>query len=211
MLFRCEDFISFCDIHNNYFATDEPDLPDDFNCCKMYFDESPTFSTQGTCFTTKKNILERTSFVFDGIKIWIHSDVEDRPEFTWQFHSEAPERNAVFFAITSSGEHPFVALSRKPYSVRKGDMKQVALSVRELDRREVNSKFCAKEEAVQFEAEYGLPYSKGNCEAVKGSGIARCWPSLRAGTSRNIYPLAAMQGCLATTFHCSFHLWQQIM
>ena len=34
---------------------------------------------------------------------------------------------------------------------------------------------------------------------------------LFAGTSRNIYPLAAVQGCLATTFRCSFHLWQQIM
>ena len=32
-----------------------------------------------------------------------------------------------------------------------------------------------------------------------------------AGTSRNIYPLAEVQGCLATTFRCSFHLWQQIM
>ena len=35
--------------------------------------------------------------------------------------------------------------------------------------------------------------------------------TLLAGTSRNIYPLAAVQGCLATTFHCSFHLWQQII
>ena len=34
---------------------------------------------------------------------------------------------------------------------------------------------------------------------------------LFAGTSRNIYPLATVQGCLATTFRCSFHLWQQIM
>ena len=35
--------------------------------------------------------------------------------------------------------------------------------------------------------------------------------ALLAGTSRNVYPLAAVQGCLVTTFRCSFHLWQQIM
>ena len=35
--------------------------------------------------------------------------------------------------------------------------------------------------------------------------------SLLAGMSRNIYPLAAVQGFHATTFRCSFHLWQQIM
>ena len=35
--------------------------------------------------------------------------------------------------------------------------------------------------------------------------------ALLTGMSRNIYPLAAVQGCLATTFRCSFALWQQIM
>ena len=45
----------------------------------------------------------------------------------------------------------------------------------------------------------------------KNSFLPRQMRSLLAGTSRNIYPLAAVQGCLATTFLRSFHLWQQIM
>ena len=35
--------------------------------------------------------------------------------------------------------------------------------------------------------------------------------SLLAGMSRNIYPIAAVQGRLSTNFRCSSHLWQQII
>lgn len=52
---KCDDFVFFCEIHREYYMPDTMDVTDKFrSCCDYFFgDAPPTFSTAGTCFTSK--------------------------------------------------------------------------------------------------------------------------------------------------------------
>ena len=43
----------------------------------------------------------------------------------------------------------------------------------QVDRSGLNEKFCEKEKADTFEAKYGIPYTKLNCELTMGGEIFR--------------------------------------
>ena len=99
----------------------------------------------------------------------------------------------MFFTVTSGGEHPFVAMSKRPYSVARGEISSVALSLRETDRTEINSEFCAHDEANKFEAAYKMPYTKSNCETVLSSEAA--FPDCSILALYGMEPDAAKRPC----------------
>ena len=47
---RCQDFVMFCDIHHQYFRSEE--------CCQNLFSPKSVFNMHGTCFTTKPDMTE---------------------------------------------------------------------------------------------------------------------------------------------------------
>ena len=49
ILFRCENFVLICEMDFQY-----------FDCCKDMFSAKPTFTSHGTCFTTKMSLTPRT-------------------------------------------------------------------------------------------------------------------------------------------------------
>jgi hypothetical protein len=66
--YRCEDFISLCEVHRRFLFSG-PDHPADKKCCGTLFNPVPFFSHAGTCFSTYATVYERSPFTFSSIKV----------------------------------------------------------------------------------------------------------------------------------------------
>jgi hypothetical protein len=76
--FRCEKFVSLCDIHGEYLFS-SPDAPSDKKCCGAYFNPEPFFVNTGTCFTSNKEVWEKWPFTFSFIKVWLNVRSNNSP------------------------------------------------------------------------------------------------------------------------------------
>ena len=76
----CTEFLFFCEIHRQFHLMDELDPQDVFpNCCGDFFNPEPMFSTQGTCFTSFKEVTEQTASAVSAIKLWINVNQDMNP------------------------------------------------------------------------------------------------------------------------------------
>ena len=71
-LYRCKDFIVFCDVQNQFFDNDgtwnEP-------CCNVFFDlHNPVFTSYGVCYVTKERFKEHFAFQFSAFEVWTMVD-----------------------------------------------------------------------------------------------------------------------------------------
>ena len=64
---NCTSFVTFCEIHSVFI--------DHAKCCDTIFNSRPIFSREGTCFTTKKRIMETTPYAFSSVKVWLNTEL----------------------------------------------------------------------------------------------------------------------------------------
>jgi hypothetical protein len=70
-IFRCEKFISMCDIHGDYlFASSAKSA--NKKCCGKFFNPKPFFVNTGTCFTSYQEVWEKWPFTFSFLKMWLN-------------------------------------------------------------------------------------------------------------------------------------------
>ena len=64
----CQDFVTFCEVHNKFFI---PLNGTGDACCSRFFDhENPIFTSKGVCYSTSTTIKEHFPFQFSGVEIW---------------------------------------------------------------------------------------------------------------------------------------------
>lgn len=73
MVHRCENFITMCGFHGQYYFSSNDTDPND-KCCGTIFDPKPIFVNTGTCFTSTLEIPEVWPFTFSYIKILLRVD-----------------------------------------------------------------------------------------------------------------------------------------
>ena len=72
--FMCQDFIWFCDIHNEFSPPNEEGRT---SCCDKYFNKEPIFTPSGVCYATNKTVKELHPFEFSAMEIWVNLEFLD--------------------------------------------------------------------------------------------------------------------------------------
>jgi hypothetical protein len=78
---RCNEFVTFCDIHSEVYLSPAIDTTDGAfpYCCERIFNNTPFFTNEGTCYTTKEDIVENYASSMSSIKIWLNISEEASP------------------------------------------------------------------------------------------------------------------------------------
>lgn len=127
--YRCEDTIIFCEVHKQFY---NGPAGADNACCGQFFDPTPIFSYQGTCYTTKFQVMETLPYIYNSIKLWVLMSESKlmQPDMVFKA-SDAAERSGINFAVSGS-DVPSTLLSSKTIRASLGESTAVALSVREV-------------------------------------------------------------------------------
>ena len=75
---RCEDFITLCEVHREFYIS-SPNVSWTEKCCGAIFNPVPFFSPTGTCFTTYAEITEFLPFTFSSVKVWLNMNSKNSP------------------------------------------------------------------------------------------------------------------------------------
>jgi hypothetical protein len=74
--------VTFCEIHRELYVSSGYDPTGDKAfpyCCDRIFDNTPFFTNEGTCYTTKEDIVEKFASSMSSIKIWLNISEEASP------------------------------------------------------------------------------------------------------------------------------------
>ncbi len=70
-----------CEVHRAFYMAnhmwDDP-FP---SCCDEFFDQEPIFTNEGTCYTTKKAVVETVASTVSSLKVWTMMDEEELPSW----------------------------------------------------------------------------------------------------------------------------------
>jgi hypothetical protein len=79
-MLRCDDFVFFCEDHRKFYSSPHIDPTNNFkSCCSEFFDPKPFFTNEGTCFTTKKDVVETYPSPTSSLKIWLMQNEDEAP------------------------------------------------------------------------------------------------------------------------------------
>jgi hypothetical protein len=66
--------VGFCEIHRKFYNSASMDSVDGAfpYCCDRIFNNTPFFTNEGTCYTTKEEIVETYASSISSIKVWLN-------------------------------------------------------------------------------------------------------------------------------------------
>jgi hypothetical protein len=84
--------VGLCIIHREYFVSSsmDPIIGGGYPyCCDRIFNNTPFFTNEGTCYTTKEDIVESYASSMSSIKIWLNISEEASPGICPLFSSRS--------------------------------------------------------------------------------------------------------------------------
>ena len=156
ILYRCENFVYYCEIHHLYYNATE--------CCNNIFESKPFFSISGICYTTKLAINEQYPSSYSNIKFYFRLDREAAFSKFLFISIRHHSGNNQLLKISSSSENVFHRLFI--FLLKTNHLKITKKNQLEINSQLIKTKlsefplFLIGPDAIMFDSiHYALTYS----------------------------------------------------
>ncbi len=49
------------------------------SCCEAFFDDEPIFTNEGTCYSTRREVIETMASTVSSVRVWLHMNESNLP------------------------------------------------------------------------------------------------------------------------------------